>query len=91
MAGFNQLYYSFSPTIADWERENSLFKESIKLILTPMISTLSILNYVDIDSEQEMFGYGLMIIMVNVGLYFVAPSVLIIKIKNKLVNRCDHA
>ena len=56
-----------------------------------MISTLSILNYVDIDSEQEMFGYGLMIIMVNVGLYFVAPSVLIIKIKNKLVNRCDHA
>ena len=90
MTGFNQLYYSFSPTIADWERENSLFKESVKLILTPMISTLSILNYVDIDSEQEILGYGLMIILVNVGLYFVAPSVLIIKMKNKLVNRSDH-
>ena len=35
-------------------------------------------------------GYGLMIIMVNVGLYFVAPSVLIIKMKNKLVNHSNH-
>ncbi len=86
MAGFNQLYYSFSPTIADYEREQPIFKEAVKVTLTPMLTTLSILNYVNIDSEQEMLGYGLMIIMINVGLYFVAPSVLIIKMKNKLVN-----
>ena len=26
LLSFNQLYYTFSPTIADWERENHLFK-----------------------------------------------------------------
>ena len=27
MTGFNQLYYSFSPTIADWERENPMSQD----------------------------------------------------------------
>ena len=35
MSGFNQFYYSFSPTIADWERESPVFKEAIKLAITP--------------------------------------------------------
>ena len=43
MAGFNQFYYSFSPVIADYERENPLFKEAVKIGLTPMLSSLSIL------------------------------------------------
>jgi len=34
MAGFNQFYYSFSPAIADYERENPVFKEAVKLTLT---------------------------------------------------------
>ena len=29
MTGFNQFHYSFSPVIADYERENSLFKEAV--------------------------------------------------------------
>ena len=47
MSGFNQLYYSFSPTIADLERENPIFKEFVKLTITPMFQHLSILNYAD--------------------------------------------
>ena len=38
MTGFNELYYSFSPTIADMQRENPMFKEAVKLGLTPMLS-----------------------------------------------------
>ncbi len=90
MTGFNQLYYSFSPTIADWERESPIFKDAIKITLTPMLTSLSILNHINIDSEQEMLGYGVGIILINVGIYFVAPSVLIVKMKNKLVNRSVH-
>lgn len=86
MTGFNQLYYLFSPTIADLERENHVFKEIVKTTITPMLSTLSILNYVDIDSEQEMLGYGISIIMLNIGMYFVAPTIVIIKLKQKLHN-----
>lgn len=83
MTGFNQFYYSFSPVIADYERENPAFKETVKLALTPMLTSLTILNYVDIDSEAEMLGYGIGIILLNVGMYFVAPAVIIMKIKNR--------
>ena len=81
MSGFNQFYYSFSPIIADMERENPLFKEFVKLSITPMLSTLSILNYVEIDSEEEMLSYGIGIIMMNVGMYFAAPAIIIYKIR----------
>ena len=83
MTGFNQFYYSFSPAVADYERENPVFKETVKLALTPMLTSLAILNYVDIDSETEMLGYGIGIILHNIGMYFVAPAVIIIKIKNR--------
>ena len=71
---FNTVYYSFSPSVADLERQNPIFKESIKLLITPMISTLSILNHVDMDSEETVVGYGIGIILLNVGMYFVAPA-----------------
>ena len=48
-----------------------------------MLTSLAILNYVDIDSEEEMLGYGIGIILLNIGMYFVAPAVIIFKIKNK--------
>ena len=81
MSGFNQFYYSFSPIVADLERENPLFKEAVKLTLTPMLSSLSLLNYVDIDSEQDMLGYGISLIILNAGMYFVAPAMIIYKIR----------
>jgi len=83
MAGFNQFYYSFSPVIADYERENPAFKEAVKIAITPMLTSLAILNYVDIDSEEEMLGYGIGIILLNIGMYFVAPAVIIFKIRNR--------
>ena len=73
MTTFNQFYYSFSPTIADYEREHPVFKEFMKLALTPMISSLSILSMADIDSEQEMLGYGISVILLNVGMYVGIP------------------
>ena len=83
MAGFNQFYYSFSPAIADYERENPVFKEAVKLTLTPLLTSLTLLQYADIDSESEMLGYGIGVILLNIGMYFVAPAVVIFKIKNR--------
>ena len=83
MTGFNQFYYSFSPAVADYERENPMFKEAVKLTLTPLLTSLAILNYVDIDTEQEMLGYGIGVILLNIGMYFVAPAAVIIAIKNR--------
>ena len=83
MTGCNQFYYSFSPTIADWERENPIFQDAVKIIITPLLTSLSILNYVDIDSEEEMLGYGISLIVLNLGMYFVAPAIVILKLKKR--------
>ncbi len=85
MAGFNSFYYSFSPAIADMERENPVFKEAVKLTITPLLASLSLLNYVDIDSEAKMLGYGISLILLNVGMYFVAPAILIHSIRCKVI------
>ena len=84
MGWFNQFYYSFSPVVADYERENIIFKESIKLTLTPLLTSLTLLSYTDIDSESEMLGYGIAIILLNIGMYFVAPAIVIMKIKKRI-------
>ncbi|MEX2191977.1 MAG: CFI-box-CTERM domain-containing protein [Nitrosarchaeum sp.] len=83
MSSFNDLYYSFSPIIADYERENPLFKETVKIMITPMISSLLILNYVDMDSEASVLGYGISLILLNIGMYFVAPGIVIHRIRKK--------
>ena len=73
MESFNDFYYSFSPIIADLERENPVFKEMVKIAITPMITSLSILNYVDMDSEVEVLGYGISLIILNGMMYFGIP------------------
>jgi len=81
MQGFNQFYYSFSPTIADYERQNPVFKETVKIVITPLLASLSLLNYVDLDSEESVLGYGIGIIILNIGMYFMTPVIVIHKIK----------
>ena len=84
MAGFNQFYYSFSPAIADYERENPAFKEAVKITLTPLLTSLTLLQYADIDSESKMLGYGISIILLNIGMYFIIPAVIIMKIRKRV-------
>jgi len=80
MTSFNQFYYSFSPTVADFEREHPIFKEFTKVTLTPMLSSLSLLNHVNIDSEEKMLGYGISIILLNIGMYIGIPIFGILKL-----------
>ena len=87
MTAFNQFYYTFSPTVAEWERQNSIFKEIVKASITPLIATLSILSYLNIDSEIEMIGYGVGVIFLNIGIYFVFPAFVVIQLKSHVVTR----
>ena len=81
MKHFNDFYYSFSPVIADYERENPVFKEMVKVAITPMISSLSLLNYVDMDSESKVLGYGIALIMLNGMAYLGIPVSVIILVR----------
>ena len=87
MAGFNQFYYSFSPYIADYERENPAFKETVKIALTPLLTSLTLLQYADIYSESEMLGYGIGVILLNIGMYFVTPAILLIVCIRKIPSK----
>jgi len=78
MSTFNNVYYSFSPVIADMERENPMFKEVVKLGLTPMLSSLSIME--NANSESEVLGLGLSVIALNLGMYIALPAFGIIKV-----------
>ena len=79
MSSFNEMYYSFSPTIADYERENPMLKEAVKLTITPMLSTLAIME--NAESESEVLGLGLSVIALNLGMYLGAPAIVIISIR----------
>ena len=81
MESFNPIYYSFSPIIADYERENLIFKEIVKVTLTPMLTSLSILNYVDMDSESSVLGYGIGIIALNILMYLGLPAISLVSLR----------
>ena len=87
MTGFNQLYYSFSPTIADWERENPMFQQSVRAFITPMVSTLSIMTLADSGSEIEVLGLGISVIALNLGMYIAAPALIGFKVHQHFKSR----
>ena len=81
MTMFNDVYYSFSPIIADYERENPYFKQAVKIAITPMISSLSLME--NTNSESEVLGIGLSVIMLNIGMYLGIPAVVIVGIRKQ--------
>jgi len=85
MGAFNELYYTFSPAIADMERENPMFKEVVKLGLTPMLSTLAIME--NAESESEVLGLGLSVIALNLGMYIAAPALIAMKVNQQIKSR----
>lgn len=84
MGGFNTVYYSFAPTIAQWENEIPAFKEIVKITITPLISSLSLLNHVSMDSEIEVLTYGISLILLNIGMYFVMPIAVFWQVKKRI-------
>ena len=81
MGGFNQVYYSFSPQIADYQRENPVFRDMVKVAITPLVTSLGIMSVA--ETEQEVLGYGIAVILINLGMYIAAPIVIIYKIIRK--------
>ena len=88
MSTFNDVYYSFSPIIADYERENPYFKETVKLAITPMISTLSLME--NAESESEVLGIGISVIALNLGMYLGVPAIVIVGIKKRFKSNIQN-
>ena len=81
METFNDIYYTFSPTIADMEREHPMFKEAVKIAITPMISSLSLME--NANSENEVLSIGISVILLNLGMYLGVPAAVIVGIRKR--------
>jgi hypothetical protein len=55
----------------------------VKVAITPMITSLSILNYADMDSESLVLGYGISLIILNGLMYVGIPASVIIGIRKR--------
>ena len=65
-----------------YERENPLFKEVIKIAITPMISSLSLME--NANSESEVISLGLSVIMLNIGMYLGVPAMVVVGIRKRI-------
>jgi hypothetical protein len=59
------------------ERDNPIFKEAVKVGINPLLSSLSIMSHA--ESESEILGYGIGVLLLNLGMYVAAPAMLIYK------------
>ena len=67
MTGFNQFYYSFSPAVADLERENQAVRDVTRAAITPAIYALGIMTHA--DSETTVLIFGIITLFVIAGIY----------------------
>ena len=74
MAGFNEFYYLFSPAVADLERESPVFRDMVRIAITPALYALSIMTLADSDSEVSVLALGIASICAIAGIYVAAPS-----------------
>ena len=91
MSWFNTLYYSVSPQIADMERENPVFREVVKVAITPMLASLSIMSLAEEGSEVSVLLTGILVIALNIMMYLAAPVFIGFKAYGRIQSRAARA
>jgi len=51
------------------------------IAITPMISTLSLME--NVESESEVLSIGISVIVLNLGIYLAVPAIVIIGLRKK--------
>lgn len=87
MSEFNQIYYSFSPLVADFEREQPIFQKAVQLFITPMISSLNIMTLAGEGNESQVLFLGSSIIALNLAMYIGIPAIIGFSVYNNTKNK----
>ncbi len=87
MAEFNQFYYSFSPAVADLERENETFRDVVRTAITPGIYALNVMVLADPGSELSIIVFGLLSVAAVAGIYVAMPSLAVYAVARRIRNR----
>lgn len=86
METFHQVYYSFSPTVADMLRENPLLREAVYIIIQPMLASLHLMEYT--DSESDVMMMGVLVILLNISVYLAIPALVVSRIVRRSGSEC---
>lgn len=84
MSAFNMLYYSFSPAVADIERENPVLRNIVRIAITPMIYSLTLMDLAGENAEYDTILLGAAAILLNIVMYVVVPAAVICSMRKKL-------
>ncbi len=87
MTGFNHVYYSFSPAIADLERENPVFRDAVLALITPGLYTMNIMTLADPGSEVSVLVFGMLSIGAIAGIYVTGPYLAIRAVCKRVSHR----
>ena len=87
MAGFNQIYYSFSPAVADLERENAMFRDAVRAAITPALYMLGIMTLADQGSDVSVIAFGIIAIAGMAGIYAAGPVLAVRAVSRRMRNR----
>ena len=88
MTGFNQFYYSFSPAVADLERENQVVRDVTRAAITPAIYALGIMTHA--DSETTVLIFGIITLFVIAGIYL-APLLAAYVVARRVKRICSNS
>jgi len=55
------------------QRESPAFRDAVRILIAPMISTLSIMSLAEDGSEPSVLALGASVIALNLGMYVAAP------------------
>ncbi len=91
MAGFNQFYYSFSPAVADLERENAVFRDAVGVAITPALYTLNVMALADQNSDASVIAFGLLAIAAMASTYVAGPVLAVRAVGRKIRSRHGQA
>ena len=74
MSAFSAAYYSFSPHVADLEREYPALRQAVAAAIAPMLHALQVAALADPDSEESVALHGVAALMLVMGLYVGVPA-----------------
>ena len=59
-----------------------MFKEAVKIAITPMITSLSLME--SAETESEVLGIGISVIALNLGMYLAVPDIVLVGIRKAI-------
>ena len=72
LSAFNHAYYSFSPAVADAERQNPVLRQAVAAAASPMILALGVVSAA--QTEAQFAALGSLAILAAAGMYLGPPA-----------------